>query len=151
MAKKLKKEVKKPDFFIRAIGQVNNWVKTHLKVCIVAGIAVAVLIALSVLYMSYREKKNDELQYQLSKGANLFREYLVTGDPNTLGKCEEIFKNIAKEKKTGISEIANLYLAKIKDKKGEKKEAEEILRNIANSSKSSILRELAEKALKQIQ
>ncbi|MCX7857569.1 MAG: tetratricopeptide repeat protein [Deltaproteobacteria bacterium] len=146
--KQIKKEVKKPDFFIRALLHAHQWIKTHLKVCIFGGIIFGLCVTMILLYVFHLQKKNDELQYRLQEASNLFRQHLITGDEKALFKAEEIFGSIAKEKKKGVSEVAELYLARIKEKKGETKEAKDRFQKIRESANSSIIRELAERALK---
>jgi biopolymer transport protein ExbB/TolQ len=152
MAKKqLKREVKRPDLFMHVLWRSYEFLKVHSKMCILGGVIFATLIAAFLLYLSYLEKKNDELQYKLSEGARLFRESLLKEDLAALLRCEEILRTVEKEKKAGISEIAKIYLAKIKEKRGDKKEAEKLIRNIRESSKNPVIREIAERTLKSIQ
>ncbi len=146
----LKKEAKKPDLFMRTILRIVETFRTRLKVVIFIGVGAIILSALLFFYLSFEEKKRDELQWQLSKGATLYREYLLRKDLNSLYESESIFNKIAREKKGKVSEIATLYLAKIKELKGEKKEAEAHLRALIKSSRSEILKELAEDSLKRL-
>ena len=119
--------------------------------CIIGGIALGILIASFLLYLSHLEKKKDELQYKLSEGAKLYRESILNDDFHALSRCEEIFNSIAKEKRGEISEIATMYLAKIKEKKGDKREAKRLVENVRESSKNPIIRELAERASRSLQ
>lgn len=148
MKPRLKKELKKPDPFISALEKFFIFVKSHIKAVILFGLAAFIFSASFFAYLLYEKRKEDELQYQLSKAASLYRHYLFEEDINALYKAEKMFENIARKKKGGISEVATLYLARIKKEKGEKKPAEELLKNLVESSKSPLLKKIAEELLK---
>ncbi|MCS7280460.1 MAG: hypothetical protein NZ583_02360 [Desulfobacterota bacterium] len=148
--KRIKKEIKEPDFFIKAVNWFQTYIRTHLRLVIILSSSVVLIICLFILYAWHEKKRENELQYELSKAAVLFRQSILTGNESYLSQAEKIFLKIAKEKEGTLSDIARFYLARIKEMRQEKKEAKKDLEAISQSSQSSILRDLAERALREL-
>lgn len=122
------------------LGKYLEILKRNLKFFVPGIILVALLIVGTLIYLHFEEKRTEDLNYLLSEGIKIFREGLRKGDKAALSKSEEIFERVAREKRDGISDISLIYIARIKQLKGEEKEAREILEDLREKSESEIIK-----------
>jgi hypothetical protein len=148
--RKVKEELKKPDFLLVTIERVMAWTKEHLKLCII-GVSALVVVGLALTaYQVYETREDDKLQYQLTEGISAFQEYATNGSGQALQKAETAFKALSSSHRKGVGEIAKLYLAKIYYTQGKSDDARSLYLDVKNRASSGILRKLAEGALQHI-
>jgi predicted negative regulator of RcsB-dependent stress response len=148
--RKVKEELKRPDFMMVTLARLTTWTKEHLKLCI-AGAAVAVVIALALTtYRIYEIREDDKLQYQMEEGITAYQEYAANGSGQALQKAESIFKSMSASHRKGLDQVAKLYLAKIFYAQGKSEDARSLYLDVKSRASNSILRKLAETALQHI-
>ncbi len=148
--KKVKEELKRPDFVLVTLGRVTTFVKEHLRLCII-GVSALVVIGLALTaYRMYETRENDKLQYQLQEGITAYQEYTTNGSSQALQKAESIFKSVLASRQRGLDDIAKLYLAKIYYSQGKSEDARSLYLDVKSRTSNSILRKLAETALQRI-
>ena len=148
--RKVKEELKKPDFMIVTLGRVITWTKQHLRLCII-GAAALVALGISVTaYKMYEAREDDKLQYQLTEGISAYQEYTTNGSGQALQNAESIFKNVSASRHKSLDEVAKLYLAKIYYSQGKSEDARSLYLDIKSRASNSTLRKLAETALQHI-
>ncbi len=141
--KKMKQEIKKPDFLQTTFQLVLEWTKGHRTVCI-AGAVVALLVVLAVWgYGAYRTGEDQKAQYALFQGMNSFHAYAVDPKSNGLSEAEGNFKKVAGESSGGLRDIARLYLAKIDAIKGMKGEAQRLYAEINKNPSNDVTKKLS--------
>lgn len=138
MAKEKTKESLSLGIFERSLEAIRK----NLKLIVIAAILILVLTSSVFVYLLREERKSDDLNYLLNEAVKMFRESAIKGDRSSLSKAEEIFERIAKENREGISELAKIYIARIKELKGEGNEGKEILKELERSSKNEIVRRI---------
>lgn len=138
MAKEKTKESLSFELFERFLEAIRK----NLKLIIFAAILILVLTSSVLLYLLREERKSDDLNYLLNEAVKMYRESAIKGDSSSLSKAEEIFERIAKENREGISELAKIYIARIKELKGEGNEGKEILKELERSSRNEIIRRI---------
>jgi hypothetical protein len=148
--KKVKEELKRPDILLAAIGHVAGWVKEHVRLCVIGGVAL-VAIALAVTgYEMYQANEDEKLQYQLTEGIRSFQEYAMNGSDEALKKAESTFKALSTSRTKGVDDIAKLYLGKIYYSRGKTEDAKALYLDVKNQSSNGTLRKLAEAGLQLI-
>ncbi len=148
--RKVKEELKKPDFLLVTLGRVTVWTKQHLRLCIVGAAALVVIGLGLTAYKMYEAREDDKLQYQLTEGIGAYQEYTTNGSGQALQKAESIFKSVSASRHKGLDEVAKLYLAKIYYSQGKSEDARSLYLDIKSRASNSILRKLAETALQHI-
>lgn len=138
MAKEKTKESLSFGIFERSLEAIRK----NLKLIVLAAVLILVLTSSVLLYLLREERKSDDLNYLLNEAGKMFRESAIKGDRSSLSKAEEIFERIAKENREGISELAKIYIARIKELKGEGNEGKEILKELERSSRNEIIRRI---------
>jgi hypothetical protein len=145
--RKVKEELRKPDFLLVTIGRVTAWAKEHLKLCII-GVSALVVIGLALTaYKMYEAREDDKLQYQLTEGIGAYQEYATNGSGQALQKAETAFKALSASRHEGVDEVAKLYLAKIYYTQGKSEDARSLYLDVKSRASNSILRKFAEDAL----
>lgn len=148
--RKVKEELKKPDFMLLTLGRVITWTKQHLRLCII-GVTVLVVIGLALTaYRIYETREDDKRQYQLTEGISAYQEYTTNGSGQALQKAESIFKSMSASHRKGLDEVAKLYLAKIYYAQGKSEDARSLYLDVKGRASDSTLRKLAEMALQRI-
>ncbi len=148
--RKVKEELRKPDFLLVTIGRVTAWTKEHLRLCII-GVSALVVIGLALTaYRIYETREDDRLQYQLEEGISAYQEYTTNSSGQALQKAESIFKELSASHHKGLDEVAKLYLARIYYTQGKSDDARSLYLDIKSRASNSILRKLAETALQHI-
>jgi predicted negative regulator of RcsB-dependent stress response len=148
--RKVKEELKKPDFIMVAIGRMTAWAKEHLKLCIIGASAVVVIALGLTAYRVYEAREDDTLQYQLEQGIAAYQEYSTNGSSQALQKAESTFKGISASRHKGLDAISKLYLAKIYYSQGKTEAARSLYLDVQSRASDSIVRKIAETALQQI-
>jgi predicted negative regulator of RcsB-dependent stress response len=149
--KKVKAEIKAPDIVLRTLGSSYTFIRSNLKLCIIA-LVICLAIASSVYgYMVYEKKKNDGRQYILSQGLRSFEEYTATGKQEDLASAESVFNKIALQNQGRISAVAKLYMGKINYLRGKNDEALKTYKEVSQTSSDPLLKSLADKAIAQIE
>ncbi|MGD0489240.1 MAG: hypothetical protein ABSB94_18895 [Syntrophorhabdales bacterium] len=147
--KKMKQEIRKPDFFQTTFRLVLEWSKGHRTACIGAAVAL-VLVVLAVWgYAAYRTGENEKAQYALFEGMNSFRAYTVDPKSDGLSKAEGSFEKVAGESSGGLRDIARLYLAKIAAIKGMKEQAGRLYAEINKKPANDVIKKLSEIGLQE--
>jgi hypothetical protein len=149
--RKVKAEIKGPDIVMRTIGSSYNFVRTNLRLLIIALVACVVMVSAAYAYIYYENKKSDKYQYLLAQGIKTFEEYGVSGKQDDLIKAENTFKDIAGQKTGKAPGIAKLYLARIQYMQGKNDEAIKLYRQILQHPPDPLIQALAEKAITQIE
>jgi hypothetical protein len=148
--RKVKEELRKPDFLLMTIGRTTAWTREHLRLCIIGVSALVVLGLALTAYRMYEIREDDKLQYQLTEGISAFQEYAANGNGQALQKAEAAFKALSASHHKGMDEVARLYLAKIYYSQGKTEDARSIYLDVKSRASSSLLRKLAEAALQHI-
>ena len=148
--RKVKEELKKPDFLLVTIGRVTAWIKEHLKLCIIGASALVVVGLALTAYQVYEAREDDRLQYQLAEGISAFQEYATNGSGQALQKAVTAFKALSASHHKGVDEVAKLYLAKIYYTQGKNDDARSLYLDVKSRASSGILRKLAEAALQHL-
>ncbi len=148
MAKrKVKQEIKEPDFVMRSFAAFTGFIRANYKACII-GLVVAIAVAAAAYAYAMHERRKDErAQELLFKGISSIQIYSVTGNEEELKKGEEILRKIVQERQGKIYPVAKLYLARVEIARGRKEEAKKLYSEILNSSPSTTLQILARRAL----
>jgi hypothetical protein len=148
--RKVKEELKKPDFLLVTIGRVTSWTREHLRLCII-GVSALVVIGLALTaYQMYETREDDKLQYRLTEGISAFQEYATNGSGQALQRAETAFKAVSASHRKGVDEVAKLYLAKIYYAQGKNEDARALYADVKSRASSSILSKFAEVALQSI-
>lgn len=148
----MKKDDAKKEYFLAFyVDSAITFVKKNAKLCIGSAVGVVVVIALIVGHFYYEGKRNERLQYNLSKSIASFEEYIVTGKEDTLKKAREDFGAITREKQKSTYLVAKLYLGKIASLEGKTEEARKLFNEAMKDGKGTLIETLAEKALENIQ
>jgi hypothetical protein len=147
--KKMKQEIRKPDFFQTAFRQVLEWTKGHRKVCIAAAAAVLVAALAVWGYGAYRAGEDEKAQYALFQGLNAFRDYTANPNGDGLLKAEGSFKKVAGESSGGLRDVARLYLARIAAIKGMKEQARSLYAEISKKPANDVIKKLSEIGLQE--
>lgn len=148
MAKKREiKEIKKPDFLIRAIAGSLEWVKNNYKKCIIGAAVVVLMVAGLVAYIIYENKKDEKIQGLFVQGMQAYREYTITGKEETLNKAEGIFNSVAAGSGKKMKALSKLYLGRIYYLKGKNDEAIKAYREAQALSDADVVKILSQKAL----
>jgi predicted negative regulator of RcsB-dependent stress response len=148
--RKVKEELKKPDFMLVTLGRATTLVKEHLRLCIIGACAVVVIGLALTAYRMYEARENDKLQYQLQEGITAYQEYTTNGSGQALQKAESMFKSVSASGQRSLDEIAKLYLAKIYYSQGKSEDARSLYLDVKSRTSNSTLRKLAETALQRI-
>jgi hypothetical protein len=148
--RKVKEDLKKPDFIMVTIERASAWAKEHLRLCIIGASAVLVIALLVTAYRIYEAREDDKLQYQLEQGITAYQEYSTNGNNQALQKAESAFKGISASRNKGLDAISKLYLAKIYYAQGKTDAARSLYLDIKNHTSDSIIMKIAETALQQI-
>ncbi|HEY3276468.1 MAG TPA: hypothetical protein VGJ94_07590 [Syntrophorhabdaceae bacterium] len=139
-------EIKKPDFLMVAVQSAITYVRTHLKLVIIAA-AVCCIAGLSVFaYAAYEDRKSAKAQSAIMEGVKSLESYNQAGKKEDLDKAETIFQKVVKEKPGKIYMVAELYLGTVYALKGRADDAKNIYRRLARKG-PTVVRMLAEKAL----
>ena len=146
--KKVKEELKKPDFVLLAIEKVSGWVKQHARLCIIGLVVLAVIATAITGVRIYQARADEEMQYRLAEGIKAFQEYASGGKEDSLKKAESIFQRLSTSRRNGIEEIALLYLGKIYYLQGKNEDAKAQYLKAKNQTGSSVIAGLAESGLK---
>jgi len=149
--KKIKKEVEKTDFLLKAIDSVVTFIRNNMRLCIIGAIIVIVVCTGVYGYTYYEKKQHEKSQTILFQGIDYFEQYTLTGTEENLNKAEELLTVSTRERRGNIQRIAKLYLAKISYLKGKKDEAKKVYQELANAPSRDVIRMLAEKSLKQME
>ncbi len=145
--RKVKAEIKAPDIVMRTLASSYAFIRTNIKLCIIA-LVVCLVIASSVYgFIVYERKKDDGRQYMLSQGLLSFEEYTATGKEENLSNAEKVFSKMAIENQGRISIVAKLYLAKIQYIKGKNDEATKLYKEVSQASSDPLVKSLADKAV----
>ena len=148
--RKVREELKKPDFMLVMFERVTTWIKENLRLCIV-GVAVLVVIGIALAtYRIYEIRQDEKLQYQLQEGITAYQEYTTNGSSQALQKAESEFKGVVASRRKGLNEVAKLYLAKIYYSQGKSEDARSLYLDVKSQASSSVLRDLADAALRRI-
>lgn len=148
MAKKrIAKEIKQPDFVMRAIGSSIEWIKNNLKACIAGAIVIVLLIAGFFAYSIYESRKDEKIQNLFVQGMQSFREYSTFGKVESLNNAESTFIKIATESGGNTKALAKLYLGRIYYLKGKNEDAIKAYREAQALSKADAIQLLSQKAL----
>lgn len=148
MAKrKVKQEIKQPDFVMRSLAAFTAFIRANYKACIIGVVVAIVVAAAAYAYALHERKKDERAQELLFKGISSIQVYSVTGNEEELKKGEEILRKIVQERQGKIHPVAKLYLARIEIARGKKEEAKKLYSEILSSSPSTTLQILARKAL----
>ena len=150
MKKKDKEIVRKPDMFLTLFTSTTQFIREHLKQCIVGLIVLLLAIAGGYIYMLHLNSQYDKIQYQLAQGIQSFNEYNASGKQEDITKAEGIFNEISQKKMRQSQYIAKLYLAKINYIRGKNEDAKKIYQEIIKGTSSSMLKTLSEKAIRHI-
>ncbi len=145
--RKVKEELKKPDFVMVAFEGATVWIKEHLKLCVIA-MSALVVIALAITgYRLYEAREDDRLQYQLQQGIALYQEYTINGNSQALQKAESNFKTVSSSRHRDINEVAELYLARIYYIQGKTEDARSLYTDVKNRASNALLKKLADTGL----
>ncbi|HVN24214.1 MAG TPA: tetratricopeptide repeat protein [Syntrophorhabdales bacterium] len=148
--RKVKEDLKKPDFMMVALERATTWIKEHVRLCIIV-LSALIVIGLGLTgYRIYESREDDRLQYQLEEGVAAYQEFTTNGSGQALQKAESAFKAVSASRHKHLDEIAKLYLAKIYYTQGKNEDARSIYLDVKSRTSSSILRSLAETALQRI-
>ncbi|HON84867.1 MAG TPA: hypothetical protein PK864_02425 [Syntrophorhabdaceae bacterium] len=148
MAKKKEiKEIKQPDFLMKAIAGSFEWIKNNLRACIVGAAVVVLIVAGLVTYIIYENKKDERIQGLFVQGMQAYREYTITGKEDTLNKAEGIFNSVASESGKKMKALSKLYLGRIYYLKGKKDEAIKAYKEAQTLSDAEVVKILSQKAL----
>ncbi len=145
--RKVKEELKKPDFIMVTIERLTSWSREHLRVCIISLAALVVVGSAVAAYRIYDGRQDDRVQYQLEEGIIAYQEYTVSGSGQALQKAESTFKGVSSSHRKGLDDISNLYLARIYQSQGKTEEARTLYLNVKSRSSDRTLGQLAESAL----
>jgi len=148
--RKVKEELKKPDFMMIALERATAWTKEHARLCITVLSAVIVIAAGTAGYRMYESREDNRLQYQLGEGITAYQEYTTSGSSQALRKAESSFKAVSASRHKDLDEVAKLYLAKICHAQGKNEDARSLYLDVKSRTSSSILRSLAETALQRL-
>ena len=148
--RKVKEDLKKPDFLLVTVGRVTAWTREHLRLCIIGLSALVVLGIALTGYKMYEIREDDKLQYQLTEGISAFQEFATNGSGQALQKAQTAFKALSASHHKGVDEVAKLYLAKIYYTQGKSEDARSLYLDVKSRASSSLLRKLAEAALQHI-
>lgn len=146
-----KDDANQETFLSRYVDSSAAFIKKNSKLCIGAAAGLVVIIVLVVGHLYYEGKRNERLQYNLSKSIASFEEYIVTGKEDTLKKAREDFSAIAREKQKSTQPVAKLYLGKIASLEGKAEEARKLLNEALKDGKGTLVETLAEKSLEHVQ
>jgi len=145
--RKIKEEIKKPDFLQVSLERTTTWVKDHTRTCIIAAAVALILILSGWGYAAYRAGRDDRAQDRLSDGIRSFQEYMVNPGGNGLSRAEASFTRVAAESSGGLGDVARLYLARIALAKGAKDQARDIYTKLAKHPSNDVVKKLAESGL----
>ena len=148
--KKIKQEIKKPDIVMRTISFIAAFVSKNLKLCIAAGAACLVIVLLVYGYAAYKKGQEEKTQEALFQGIRVFETYMTNGKQEELSNAENMLQKVSSERRGNLSRLADLYLARINVIKGKNDEAKKLYTEIVNSSTSTFLKALSEKALQEL-
>jgi hypothetical protein len=148
--RKVKEDLKKPDFMLLMLERVTTWTKQHLRLCIVGAAALVVIAIALTMYRMYETSQDEKLQYQLEEGITAYQEYTTNGSGQALQKAESVFKGVLASHRNGLSEVAKLYLARIYYSQGKSEDARSLYLDVKDRASSSVLRKLADTALQHI-
>ena len=149
--KKIKETIKKQDIFLRTLELLSEWVKGHVKLCIIAACILACLIGSAYAYRIYDTSKDDKAQYLLSESIMAFDEAQATGKEEAVKKAEGLFNKVVAENRRGPSDVARMYLGRIYVMKGQNEKAAALYKDAEGHASSDLVRNLSESALKQIE
>ena len=145
--RKVKEELKRPDILLTAIGHTADWVKEHVRLCVI-GAVVLVAVALAVTgYRMYQASQDEKVQYQLAAGMRSFQEYAMNGSDDALKKAEAAFKALSESRARDVDDIGRLYLGKIYYAQGKTEDAKALYLQVKEKSPDATLRKFAEAAL----
>ena len=150
MKKKDKEIIHKPDMLLTLFTSTTQFIREHLKQCIVGLIVLLFAIAAGYAYMLHLNSQYDKIQYKLTQGIQSFNDYNTSGKQEDLTKAESVFNEIAQKKMRQSYYIAKLYLAKINYMRGKNEDAKKIYQEIIKGTSSSMLKTLSEKAIQHI-
>ncbi len=148
--RKVKEELKKPDFMMVAFEYATTWIREHVKLCIIVLSGVVVVGAAVTAYRVYENAEIDKVQYQLTEAIAAYQEYTINGSGPSLQRAESLFKNISASRRKELDKIAELYLAKIYYTQGKMSDARSLYNDVKNQPSNAILKTLAGIALQQI-
>jgi hypothetical protein len=146
--RKVKEELKRPDILLLAIARVSGLVKEHARLCIIGLIALAVIALAITGVRIYQARADEEMQYRLAEGIKAFQEYAYGGKEESLKKAESIFKELSASRRSGVEEIAMLYLGKVYYLQGKSEDAKAQYIKAKNQASNTVITKLAEAGLK---
>jgi hypothetical protein len=142
----IKQEIKRPDIVITTAEMVIAYVRTHLRLVIIA-LIVCCLAALSVYaYAAYEERKSEKAQVTIMEGVKSLEAFNRSGKKEDLDKAEAVLQKVVKEKPGKVYMVAELYLGTVYAVKGRSEDARKIYERLAKHG-PDMLRMLAQKAL----
>ena len=150
MKKKDKEIIQKPDMLLALFTSTTQFIREHLKQCIVGFIVLLFAIAAGYAYMLHLNSQYDKIQYRLTQGIQSFNEYNTSGKQEDIDKAESTFNEVAQKNKRQSYYIAKLYLAKINYMRGKNEDAKKIYQEIIKGTSNSTLKTLSEKAIQHI-
>jgi hypothetical protein len=141
--KKMKQEIRQPDFFQSALRDATEWTKGHRAVCI-AGLSIVLVIVLAAWgYTAYSAAQNEKAQYALAQGMDSFRDYMANPKADGLSKAEGSFEKAARESSGGLRDVARLYLARIAAIKGMNEQARSLYAEINKKPANDVTKKLS--------
>jgi hypothetical protein len=149
--RKIREEVTKSDILLRTIERTADWVKGHLRLCIIAACIVAVLVGSAYAYKLYDTGQDDKAQYLLSEAIGAFEEAQATGKEEALTKAEGLLNKLGAGNRRGPSDVARMYLGKLYVLKGQNDKAVALYKDLSANGSSDLIRQFSESALKQIE
>lgn len=149
--RKIKEEIKKPDFITGMLASIIEWVKNNMKACIIGLVILFVLSSSLFGYSLYANKQEDKTQFMLSQAIQTFGESVASGSAEQMNVAETLFNSILKENNKKINITAKLYLAKINYIKGKPEEAKKLYLEVQSQSGDPLIKSISEKAIQQIE
>jgi hypothetical protein len=148
--KKANELVRKPDILLRSINVTSSFVMNNLRL-VVIGVVLCGVAALSAYgYAIHANKQAERARSELFQAVASFEEYRQTEKQEALSKAENAFQKLVKEERGDTYKIAKLYLATILTLKGKPQEAKTLYRELKRDASGTILADLSERALRQI-
>jgi len=147
--KKIKEEIKKPDILVRLAETALEFVRTNLRLVIIAAVVFCAAGFSVYGYTVYQDKQNEKVQVAISEGVKNLESYYASGKKEDLDKAESTFQKIVKERKGKVYLVAKLYLGTVYTLKGQTDDAKKIYEELSRKS-PSVLRMLAERDLRNL-
>ena len=148
--RKARADIKKPDFLLRTIDHSYGFVKTNLKLCVIALVFCLVIISAVYGYALYDKSKSDKIQYTLYQGIKAFDTYLMTGKEDDLTKAKSSFREVSGKKGDAFF-VAGLYLARIEYVRGKKEDALKLYKALLQRASDPDFKPIIQKTITQIE